>query len=134
MVQKPGVAAAVVVHAGCVLMVRRRVIEGSLSWQFPAGKVEPGEAREEAAVRETLEETGVTVAAVRLLGERVHPQTGRLVSYTVCEVVGGTAHVAAPEEVVELAWVSHGEILRYVPYGLFDPVEDYLDEVLSDGP
>ncbi|WP_435601668.1 NUDIX hydrolase [Streptomyces sp. C10-9-1] len=129
--ERPGIAAAIVVNEGRVLMVRRRVSEGQLSWQFPAGEVEPGEAREDAAVRETQEETGLTVAAVKLLGERVHPKTGRLMSYTACEVLGGTAYVADTEELVELAWVAHGEILEYVPYGLFEPVQDYLDTALS---
>lgn len=129
--ERPGIAAAVVVNEGRVLMVRRRVSEGQLSWQFPAGAVEAGEAREDAAVRETREETGLTVAAVKLLGERVHPKTGRLMSYTACEVLEGTAHVADTEELAELAWVTHGEIPEYVPYGLFEPVRDYLDAALS---
>lgn len=94
--QRPGIAAAIVFHEGRVLMVRRRVSEGQLSWQFPAGEVEPGEAREDAAVRETMEETGLDAAAVKLLGERVHPATGRLMSYTACEVVGGAAHSRTP--------------------------------------
>ncbi|MFE8936999.1 NUDIX hydrolase [Streptomyces sp. NPDC007872] len=128
--ERPGVAAAIVVNEGRVLMVRRRVSEGRLSWQFPAGKVECGETREDAAVRETQEETGLTVAAVKLLGERVHPETGRLMSYTACEVLGGTAHVADTEELAELAWVAHDEIPEYVPYGLFEPVQEYLDAAL----
>lgn len=45
---------------------------GTALLQFPAGEIEPGEESEDAAVRETQEETGLTVAAVRLLGERVH--------------------------------------------------------------
>ncbi|MFD4233930.1 NUDIX hydrolase [Streptomyces sp. NPDC058542] len=126
--ERPGIAAAIVVHEGRVLMVRRRVSEGQLSWQFPAGEVEPGEEREAAAVRETKEEAGLTVEAVKLLGERVHPKTGRLMSYTACQILGGRAHVADTEE---LAWVSHGEIPEYVPYGLFEPVQDYLDGILS---
>ncbi|MBZ3904383.1 NUDIX hydrolase [Streptomyces griseiscabiei] len=129
--ERPGIAAAIVVHEGRVLMVRRRVSEGQLSWQFPAGEVEPGEAREDAAVRETQEETGLDVAAVKLLGERVHPNTGRLMSYTACEVMGGTAHVADTEELAELAWVAHAEIPQYVPYGLFEPVQEYLDAALT---
>lgn len=129
--ERPGIAAAIVVQEGRVLMVRRRVSEGQLSWQFPAGEVEPGEAREDAAVRETQEETGLDVVAVKLLGERVHPKTGRLMSYTACEVVGGTAHVADTEELDELAWVAHGEIPQYVPYGLFEPVQQHLDAVLT---
>ncbi|BDM67214.1 hypothetical protein HEK616_07010 [Streptomyces nigrescens] len=129
--ERPGIAAAIIVHEGRVLMVRRRVSEGKLSWQFPAGEVEPGETREEAAVRETKEETGLNVSAVKLLGERVHPATGRLMSYTACEVVSGTAHVADTEELAELAWVAHGQIPDYVPYGLFGPVQEYLDAALA---
>ncbi|MFF5718500.1 NUDIX hydrolase [Streptomyces buecherae] len=129
--ERPGIAAAIVVNEVRVLMVRRRVSEGQLSWQFPAGEVEPGEAREDAAVRETREETGLTVAAVKFLGERVHPKTGRLMSYTACRILDGTAHVADTEELAELAWVAHGDIPEYVPYGLFEPVQDYLDGALS---
>ncbi|GGU59982.1 NUDIX hydrolase [Streptomyces albospinus] len=129
--ERPGIAAAIIVHEGCVLMVRRRISEGKLSWQFPAGEVESGESREDAAVRETKEETGLNVSAVKLLGERVHPATGRLMSYTACEVVSGTAHIADTEELAELAWVAHDEIPEYVPYGLFGPVQQYLDTALA---
>lgn len=129
--KQPGVAAAIIVHGGRVLMVRRRVREGSLSWQFPAGKVEPGETCEEAAVRETREETGLAVAAVERLGERVHPETGRQMSYIACEVRSGTARIAAPDEVADLAWLAHGAVSRYVPFGLFGPVRVYLDAALS---
>ncbi|MFF4367782.1 NUDIX hydrolase [Streptomyces sp. NPDC001594] len=128
---RPAIAAAVVVHEGRVLMVRRRISEGRLSWQFPAGAVEPGEAREEAAVRETLEETGLAVKALKLLGERVHPDTGRLMSYTACEVSGGHAHVADTDELAELAWVARADISEYVPYRLFEPVQEHLDVVLE---
>jgi 8-oxo-dGTP diphosphatase len=129
--EQPGISAAIVVHEGRVLMVRRRMREGELSWQFPAGAIEAGESAEEAAVRETLEETGLTVNPVKLLGERVHPKTQRLMSYTACEVVSGTAHVADEEELAELAWVAYAEIPEYVPYGLFEPVQDYLDSALT---
>ncbi|MFF7678278.1 NUDIX hydrolase [Actinacidiphila glaucinigra] len=129
--EQPGISAAIVVQEGRVLMVRRRMREGELSWQFPAGGIEAGESPEEAAVRETLEETGLTVSAIKLLGERVHPKTKRLMSYTACDVVSGTAHVADEEELAELAWVAHAEIAEYVPYGLFEPVQDYLDGALT---
>lgn len=129
--EQPGISAAIVVQEGRVLMVRRRMREGELSWQFPAGGIEAGESPEEAAVRETLEETGLTVSAIKLLGERVHPKTKRLMSYTACDVVSGTAHVADDEELAELAWVAHAEISAYVPYGLFEPVQDYLDDALT---
>ncbi|GHD63329.1 NUDIX hydrolase [Streptomyces goshikiensis] len=130
-VPAPWVAGAVVVHEGRVLLVRRSVAEGQLSWQFPAGKVEPSESFEEAAVRETKEEAGVDVVAVVPLGERVHPITGRRVSYTACELAGETAHVADFDEIAEVAWVTLSEIPRYIPYGLFEPVQRHLDVVLQ---
>lgn len=130
---RPGIAAAVVVHEGRVLMVRRRVSEGRLSWQFPAGEVEAGESPQAAAVRETREETGLEVVAVTALGERVHPQTKRLMSYTACRVTGGSAYVADTDELAELAWCAHAELAAYVPYGLFAPVQEYLDTALAGG-
>jgi 8-oxo-dGTP diphosphatase len=128
--EKPGISAAIIVSGGKVLMVRRAVKEGKLSWQFPAGAIEAGEAAEEAAVRETLEETGLTVKAVKLIGERIHPNTGRAMSYTACEVVEGEARVADDEELDAVAWVAHSEITDYVPYPLYEKVQEYLDDVL----
>lgn len=123
---RPGIAVAVVVRGGRVLMVRRRAAEGELSWQFPAGGVEPGEAPGEAAVRETAEETGLVVRVAGPLGERTHPVTGRAVSYWACEAVSGTARVLDAEELSELAWCAYGEVAARVPYGLYEPVRRYL--------
>jgi 8-oxo-dGTP diphosphatase len=127
---KPDVSAAIITDGGRVLMVRRRVKEGDLLWQFPAGGVEDGETAEQAAVRETLEETGLTVKAVRYIGDRVHPKSGKFMAYTACEVVDGTAHVADADELDAVAWVTHSEITDYVPYPLYDRVQAYLDDVL----
>ncbi|MFD7705641.1 NUDIX hydrolase [Streptomyces sp. NPDC059786] len=129
--EKPGISAAIITQDDRVLMVRRRIGEGELLWQFPAGGIEAGETAEEAAARETHEETGLKVEPVRLLGERVHPKTGRRMSYTACAILSGEAHVADDDELDAVAWVSHPDIPTYVPYGLFEPVQQYLDEVLT---
>lgn len=128
---RPSIAAAVIVEGGRVLLVRRRVQEGSLSWQFPAGEVEVGESAGQAAVREAVEETGLTVAESTVLGERVHPATGRAMVYVACSVVSGEATVVDDDELVELAWVEFGQLVEYVPYGLFEPVQMYLGDVLN---
>lgn len=128
--KKPDVSAAIITDGQRVLMVRRRVKEGDLSWQFPAGGVEDGETAEQAAVRETLEETGLTVKAVKYIGDRVHPKSGAFMAYTACEVVDGEAHVADEEELDAVKWVRHAEIPSLVPYGLYELVQAHLDEVL----
>ncbi|MFD2027889.1 NUDIX hydrolase [Promicromonospora aerolata] len=127
--EKAAVAAAVIVQDGKLLLVQRRVSEGSLSWQFPAGAVEQGETFEQAAVRETAEEAGLTVEAVTVLGERVHPNTGRLMGYVACDVVSGEAYVADTEELADVVWATPDEFTDYVPYGFAPAVQDYLTKV-----
>jgi len=128
---QPSVAAAVIVVAGKVLLVRRRVSEGALSWQFPAGAVEPGETPVAAAVRETAEETRLVVVPVGSLGERVHPSTGRRMVYVACEVVSGQAEVGDQEELAGVTWASLSDLAGLVPYGFFEPVQAYLDKMLG---
>ena len=59
------VTAAVLDEAGRVLLGQRApdVRYGGL-WEFPGGKVEPGESDADAASRELAEELGVTVTGV----------------------------------------------------------------------
>ena len=129
---KPPIAAAVVVQGGRVLLVRRRVAEGSLSWQLPAGAVEDGEPPESAAERETEEETGLIVKAARMLGQRTHPDTGRVMSYWACEVLAGLATIGDPDELDAVAWVTLADLEAYVPQGFFAPVQQYLTAALRD--
>lgn len=69
----------------------------------------------------------LTVEAVESLGERVHSDTGRRITYVACMVVAGAAHAASPREVATIAWAEPGEIPQYVPRGLYPPVQEYLN-------
>ncbi|GAA2386225.1 NUDIX hydrolase [Streptomyces glaucosporus] len=128
---RPGIAVAVVARGGRVLMVRRRVAEGGLSWQFPAGEIEPGETAGDAAVREAAEETGLVVRAVAPLGERTHPVTRRAMAYWACEALSGTAEVRDAEELADLAWCTYAGVEERVPHGLYEPVRRYLAGILT---
>ena len=127
----PAIAAAVIVKDGRVLLVQRRVKEGSLSWQFPAGAVEEGESPGAAAVRETREETGLIVAEIKILGERLHPATGRMMIYVACNLVAGEARVADEDELDDFVWSNREKLVEYVPHGFYKRVQEYLDHALS---
>jgi 8-oxo-dGTP diphosphatase len=128
--ERPPIASAVITHEGKVLLVRRRIKEGSLSWQFPGGEVESGESAGQAAVREVHEETGLVVVESKVLGERVHPNTGRIMVYVACQVVEGKATVIDDDELDDLAWTDRNSITQYVPYGFYEPVQKHLEENL----
>lgn len=127
----PTIAGAVIPHAGRVLLIRRASPAGPLVWAFPSGKVDPAESPSTAAAREALEEAGVTVAPLQLLGERVHPATGLRVVYVACELVAGTAYPASPREVAEVRWVDLDGLRKLIPGGVYAPVQAWLDGVLD---
>jgi ADP-ribose pyrophosphatase YjhB (NUDIX family) len=60
--------AALLEHAGQVLLVRRRKQPGRGLWCLPCGFADADEPPEQAACREALEETGLAVAIGELLG------------------------------------------------------------------
>ncbi len=54
------VVAGVVTHAGRILIGQRKRNDWhGLKWEFPGGKIEPGEAPEDALARELREELGI---------------------------------------------------------------------------
>ena len=56
------VVAAIIMRDGEVLATQRGYGEHAGGWEFPGGKVEPGESPEAAIVREIREELGVVIA------------------------------------------------------------------------
>lgn len=60
-------------------------------WEFPGGKIEPGETAEDCIVRECQEELGVTLWVLRKLTEVTYDYPGRTVHlhFFVCEIAAG---------------------------------------------
>ncbi|MFI7539550.1 NUDIX hydrolase [Streptosporangium sp. NPDC049376] len=67
----PSVNVVVVNDAGDILMIRR---SDNGNWAVPGGAIDLGESLPQAAVRETLEETGITCEITGLVGTYTDPR------------------------------------------------------------
>jgi ADP-ribose pyrophosphatase YjhB (NUDIX family) len=101
----PKVAAGVLVmDHGRVLLVRRSGEPFRGLWTLPAGFVNSGEDPAEAAVRECLEETGLSVRVTRvyeIVPGREHPRGADFVIVYEAEVVGGEMKAEDDADAVE---------------------------------
>jgi len=110
------VAAVVLIDAdGRVLLAQRppgKHLAGL--WEFPGGKVQPGETPEVALIRELAEELGIDVAASCLapfaFASHAYPEFHLLMPLYVCRKWSGTA---TPREGQRLKWVRPAQLGDY---------------------
>ncbi|MFD9072829.1 NUDIX domain-containing protein [Streptomyces lasiicapitis] len=121
------VAIAIVLRGDEVLLVCRRG-GGTLRWQFPAGMVKPGASPETIAVQETHGETGVHCTVREHLGQRIHPATGVVAAYHLCDYLAGDATNLDPLENIDVAWVPQSALTRFIPQDqIFPPILNALE-------
>ncbi len=69
---------------GRILVVRRGPGQsGAGSWEFPGGKVEPGESPEQALEREIREELSLSIRVTGLIGEDVFKYPSKVIRLRV---------------------------------------------------
>ncbi|MGH8541632.1 MAG: NUDIX domain-containing protein, partial [Stenotrophobium sp.] len=109
----PVAAGCMVNAAGEVLIAQRP--DGKIAaglWEFPGGKIEPGESAHGALVRELHEELGVTVRAARPLIRIAHEYSDRSVILDTWLVSGFDGEPHARENQA-LAWVLPSRLSDY---------------------
>jgi 8-oxo-dGTP diphosphatase len=107
------VAGLIIGDDGRILITQRRADQALANyWEFPGGKVEPGEAPTAALVRELREEIGVGVAVGRIWDVlfHVYPAFDLVMLVYPCRIVDGTPRAI---EVADLAWVAAAELSRW---------------------
>jgi len=106
------VVAAVIERDGRVLVAQRPSHKHlALKWEFPGGKVEPGEELVAALVREIKEELGCDIAVGRALPRSTHAYatiTIELIPFC-CRLTPGSAE-PHPHEHAAVLWVTLGEL------------------------
>jgi 8-oxo-dGTP diphosphatase len=89
-------------------------------WSLPKGKLDPGEGAESGALREVLEETGLTCRCLRRLASIAYRDSrGRRkrVRYWLMEAVTGDVESRTPDrEIDEARWVEREAACRLTRY------------------
>lgn len=107
------VVAAIIWHEGRYLICQRPAHKArGLLWEFPGGKVEPGETPEEAIIRECREELDTTLEPLGIFTEVTHqyPDLCIHLSFLRCRVQSGQPRAL---EHAAIRWIRPEEASAY---------------------
>ena len=120
---------------GCIVFNNNKVlIEKSINgfYGFPKGHIEKGESEIECAIRETLEETGISVRVDSnerfTISYLVHDVVPKEVIYFISYLNGSDNIVIQEEEVSSASWVPIDEVRDVLT---FDNLKCLWDRVLE---
>ena len=96
------------------ILIDRRKVGGTMGglWEFPGGKIEPGETVEACIAREIQEELAIeiTVGAQLISIEHTYPTFHLTLTVHHCQHISG---VPQPIESEEIRWVNIGDLNNY---------------------
>lgn len=107
------VTAAVIQQEDRILICQRPANKNcGLLWEFPGGKIEPGESGEQCIIRECQEELGITLHVERKLTDVLHEYPDRIVHlhFYLCNILAGTPEAREHKAIL---WVTADELAKY---------------------
>lgn len=100
---------------GCCLLIRRSARNRNFvgKWEWPGGKVDPGETFDAAVHREVAEETGLQIEITGLAGATSFEMPNVTVVLLCMEVQLKGGSLRLSEEHDDSAWVSPADLAQY---------------------
>jgi len=124
------VVAAIIIRNRKVFATQRGYGEWLGWWEFPGGKIEPGESRQAALIREIREELEAEIHVGELLDtvQWDYPAFHLTMHCYICTLESESIHL---NEHKASAWLSKEDLtsVRWLPadYILHDKISEYLD-------
>lgn len=97
-----------------VLLLKRAVEPGKGAWDLPAGYLDPGESFEQAALRETLEESGLMVELLALAGVYHSPLANAVTAVYRARPATVDAPIVLDAESSDHAWVARSAVAEWL--------------------
>ena len=120
------VVAAIIIENGKVFATQRGYGEFKDGWEFPGGKIEPGETPEEAIVREIKEELDTEVEVIELLDtvEYDYPNFHLSMGCFICKIKSGDLVLKEHEAA---KWLTK-DTQEIMDTSYYKEIEKYLKE------
>ena len=123
--------AAGLVFRGSKLLITQRPLDKHLGglWEFPGGKLDPGETFQQCLARELREELAIEVAVHEEIEEITHtyPEKTVRLKFFRCELLQGQPR---PVHCLAVAWISRAELTAYQ----FPAADARLLHILENSP
>lgn len=115
-----------------MLLLKRALEPGLGAWDLPAGFLEPHESMEQAALRETREESGLDVELVRLVGVYASPAGNAVAAVFLARPMQPSAVVQTDAESDDHAWVRKTDVPGWLPRMAFPSMAQALADWSDD--